>query len=63
MGYGSATNQNANQDESDLWKADSTSFGASGTIRHPNQKRVRCLNKSASGNHLDRNDPQAGNRR
>jgi hypothetical protein len=40
-----------------LWKADSTSFGAGGTIRDPNQKRVSCLNKSASGNRLGRNDP------
>jgi hypothetical protein len=52
-----ATNQNANQDESDLWKGDSTSCDVDGKKRQTNARRMRCLNKSASGNRLGQNDP------
>jgi hypothetical protein len=52
-----ATNQNVNQDESGLSKGDSTSFDVGGKLRQTNARRVSYLNKSASGNHLGRNDP------
>ena len=52
-----ATNLNANQDEPDLWKADSKSFDVGGKMRQTNARRVSCLNKFVSGNHLGQNDP------
>jgi hypothetical protein len=52
-----ATNPHANQDESDLWKGDSTSCDVDGKKRQTNARRVTCLNKSANGNHLGQNDP------
>ena len=52
-----ATNQNANQDEPDLWMPDSKSFSVGGKMRQTTARRVRCPNKSASGNHLSQNDP------
>jgi hypothetical protein len=58
-----ATNQKANQDESDLRKGDSTSCDVDGKMRKTNAKRMRYLNKSASGNRLGQNDPHPGNKR
>jgi hypothetical protein len=40
-----------------LWKGDSTSCDVDGRKRQTNARRVRCLNKSASGNRLGQNDP------
>ena len=51
-----ATNQNANQDELDLWMPDSKSCGVGGKMRQTNARRLRFPNKSASGNHLGPND-------
>ena len=51
------TNQNANQDEPDLWMPDSKSFGVGWKKLQTTARRVRCPKKSASGNHLGQNDP------
>jgi len=52
------THQNANQDELDLWMPDSKSCDAGGKMRQMSARRVRCPNRSASGNHLGQNGPR-----
>ncbi|MGC2280183.1 MAG: hypothetical protein WA603_09215, partial [Candidatus Acidiferrales bacterium] len=47
----------ANQDELDSWMPDSKSFGVAGKMRQTSARRMRCPNKSASGNHLGQSDP------
>ncbi len=36
---------------------DSKNFGVAGKTRQTSARKMRCPNKSASGNHLDQNDP------
>jgi hypothetical protein len=52
-----ATGQDGNQDEPDLWMPDSKNFGVGGKMRQTNARKMRCPNKSASGNHLSQNEP------
>ncbi len=40
-----------------VWTSDSKSFGVGGKMRQTSARRLRCPNKSASGNHIGPNDP------
>jgi hypothetical protein len=51
------TNQNAILAELDSWMPDSRSFGVVGKMRQTSARKMKCPNKSASGNHLGQNDP------
>ena len=63
MGYGNRDKPERKSARAGFVDARLTSFGVGGKMRRMNAKRMRCPNKSASGNRSGQNDPQAGNRR
>ena len=63
MGYGRHDKPERKSGRAGFVDADSTSFGVGGKMRQTSARKMRCPNKSASGNRLGQNDPQADNRR
>ena len=63
MAYGNRDKPESKSGRVGSWKGDSTSCDVDGTKRQTSARRVRCPNKSASGNPSDQNDPHPGNRR